>query len=144
VTPGPVRAQGDELKELLAAATPGPWEFIDGPPVQVKFPADATVKCTRSAPVTIYAREVHPVNPLFPDTRQHDAILIPYTTNDAALIVAAVNALPAYLALVAEKARLVEALAELWAAWPKYAKVSIHLGGKVRAALTSDPREAGA
>jgi hypothetical protein len=84
----------DELEKLLAAATPGLWKLFDGttaPPWEV---------CTNKAG-NCTIRQVGSSGYLSPWIA---------SARDAALICAAVNALPELLAMAEENARLREAL----------------------------------
>lgn len=79
----------EELEKMMAEATPGPIRLMDGDPLSVDFHAAVYVpKMTGATPVTKLAA-------------------------NAALIVAAVNALPELVALRKENERLKEALEKL-------------------------------
>lgn len=75
-----------ELRELLAAATPGLWRFTDS----------ETVDDVWDAGMTVVSNEGDPIANVLDEWYENDPGE-PAPLNDAALIAAAVNALPALL-----------------------------------------------
>jgi len=83
----------ERLAELLEGATAGPWMGTPGPPAVIQYPEGAKVRGKSFVPAAVYAfREW--------DGGQVDALILPHSEIDSALICHLVNRAPALLAVV--------------------------------------------